>query len=66
MVEGECRRGAGREEERMNGVKYEVGYGGRLGSADIFGTMDVNDFWTEFFANTGACRYKLSKTTGVL
>lgn len=28
MVEGECRRGAGREEERMNGVKYEVGYGG--------------------------------------
>ena len=28
MVEEECRGGPGREQERMNGVKGEIGYGG--------------------------------------
>lgn len=62
-MEKERRRGTGGEEDRMNGVKCEVGYGGlrdnlaptgrrnkskqklyRLGGADIFSTVDVDDF----------------------
>lgn len=38
----------------------------RLDGADILGTMDVDDFWTELLANIRACRYKLNETIGVL
>ena len=84
-MEEEHRRGSGREEKRVDGVKVEICYGGlggreisnarrekkrkktyRLDSADIPGTMDVDDFWTELLANIRACRYKLNETIGVL
>lgn len=33
-----------------------------LGSTNVFGAVDVDNFWTELFAGTGARSCKLSKS----
>lgn len=50
----------GKEEQTQRSKTY------RLGSSNIFGTTDVNDFWTELFAGYGACRRKLGETVAIL
>ena len=37
-----------------------------LGCADIFGAMDIDNFWTELFACVGARRRGLSESIGIL